>query len=160
MMYRRTVIALPLLLALPAALPAAVPAAAPADPLAAALAAAWTARGVRFVASDVAARIGGRGGQTALLAVAGAAIGADGDEVETAVEIVWAAGKETPAWPLLARDLARGLPGIAQANDGNWWLVTAMTGDVVTLRHPITDGARSLARGELGLIGRPVISGA
>lgn len=156
MIDRRTLIALPLALALPARLPAA----APADPLAAALAMAWTARGVRFAANDVAVRIGGRAGRAALLAVAGATISADGEEVETAVEIVWAGGAETPAWPLLGRDLARGLPGIAQARDGSWWLVDGVAGDAVQLRHPISGEIRSLRRDELGLIGRPLISGA
>jgi hypothetical protein len=121
---------------------------------------AWTARGVRFAAGDVAARIAGRDGRAALLAVAGATVSADGEEVETAVEVVWAAGAETPAWPLLGRDLARGLPGIAQAGDGSWWLVEGAAGDAVRLRHPISGEARSLARRDLALIGRPVISGA
>lgn len=156
MINRRTMITLPLLLALPAALSAADAG----DPLATALAEAWTARGVRFVAPDVMARIGGRGGRAALLAVAGATISADGDEVETAVEIVWAAGAETPAWPLLGRDLARGLPGIAQDGDGSWWLVTGVAGDRMQLRHPISGEIRSLTRGDLALIGRPLISGA
>lgn len=135
-------------------------AAAPADGLPAALAQAWTARGVRFTPAAVTARIGGRTGVAALLAVAGATAGADGEEVETAVELAWVGGAATPAWPLLGRDTARGFPGVALAKDGRWWLVDGVTDWQVTLRDPLGGGMQVVDRADLLLIGRPLIAGA
>jgi hypothetical protein len=154
MVNRRIVLALPLFLAVPAL-------AQPADTLAAALVACWQARGIRFTAGQVAARIGGRTGRDALLAVAGAAISADEDEVETAVEIVWEAGQPpSPAEPLLVRDLVGRLPALVLGRDGQWWLLHARHQEQLGVSHPLTGENRMLTLDAVTLIGRPVISGA
>ncbi len=131
-----------------------------ADSMAAAIAASWTARGVRFTAQQVAARIAGQRGTAALLALAGATEGADGDEVETIVELVWTAGTPGPAWPLLLRDLAVGLPGVLQDQAGAWWLLTGHDHGRFTVRHPLSGETRVLAAPSVHLIGRPLIAGA
>jgi hypothetical protein len=153
MITRRLALALPLL---------AVPVRAePPGALAAAVAACWQARGIRFTPEQVMQRIGGRAGKAALLALAGAAISADDEEVETAIEIVWEAGAPpSPAEPLLTRDLAAGLPAVLLARDGQWWLLHARHRDLLGVRHPISGQARMLAPGVAVLIGRPVIAGA
>jgi hypothetical protein len=152
MIDRRLMFALPLL---------AVPAVAqPADSMAAAIAAGWTARGVRFTAQQVAARIAGRTGKAALLALAGATEGADGDEVETVIELVWEGGAPGPAFPLLLRDLAAGLPGVLQDQAGGWWLLTGQDNGQFSVRHPLTGATRTLAAAAVQLIGRPLIAGA
>jgi hypothetical protein len=154
MVNRRIVLALPLILAVPAR-------AQPADALAAALVACWQARGVRFTAEQVAARIGPHSDRAALLAVAGAAISADEDEVETAVEILWEAGAApSPALPLLQRDLAAGLPLLLITGDGRALLLHAMDGGNATASDPLSGQRLALAMNEIALIGRPVIAGA
>jgi hypothetical protein len=154
MFNRRLVLALPLLAAGPLH-------AQPVHALATAVAACWQARGIRFTPEQVAQRIGGRSGKAALLALAGAAESADGDEVETAVEIVWEAGTPpSPAEPLFTRDLANGLPGVLLARDGQWWLLQARHDGLLAVRHPITGQAHLLAQDAAVLIGRPVIAGA
>ncbi|OSZ65337.1 hypothetical protein CAP39_12760 [Sphingomonas sp. IBVSS1] len=154
MIDRRLMLALPLLAALTPAF------AQPANSMAAAIAAGWTARGVRFTADQVATRMAGRTGKAALLALAGATEGADGDEVETIIEIVWDAGTQGPSWPLLLRDLAAGLPGVLQDQAGDWWLLTAHDNGRFTVRHPLTGETRMLAAPTVQLIGRPLIAGA
>ncbi|MBU6166163.1 MAG: hypothetical protein KGQ52_08515 [Alphaproteobacteria bacterium] len=154
MIDRRLLLALPLLAAIPAR-------AQPADALAAAVATGWTARGTRFTPEQVAARIAGRSGRAALLALAGAATSADEEEVETAIEIMWEAGQPpSPAEPLLYRDLVAGLPGVALDMAGQWWLITGHDRGLFSARHPISGETRVLARSALILIGRPVIAGA
>lgn len=154
MFTRRLLLALPLLLAVPAR-------AQPADTLAAALVACWQARGVRFTVEQVIARIGSRRDRTALLAVAGATVSADEDEVEIAVEIIWEAGQPpSPAEPLLIRDLFAGQPALVLARDGQWWLLHARYQELLGVRHPLTGQNRMLALDAVTLIGRPVIAGA
>lgn len=155
MINRRHLLALPLLLAAPAR-------AAPAnDALAAALVACWQARGVRFTADQVLARMGGSSGKAALLAVAGATDSADGEEVETAVEIVWEAGRPpSPTEPLLQRDLRQGLPLLLIGQNGHIWLLHALDGGAASVSDPISGHKQSLTLGEVALIGRPVIAGA
>jgi len=154
MVNRRIILALPLLLAVPAL-------AQPADPLVAALVACWQARGIRFTVEQVAARIGGRTGRDALLAVAGAAISADEDEVESAVEILWEAGvAPSPARPLLERDLAKGLPLLLITSDGRALLLHALDGRSAMASDPLSGQRLALTMNEIALIGRPVIAGA
>jgi hypothetical protein len=153
MIDRRLILALPLALAAPAS-------AQPDDGMAAAVAAGWTARGVRFTPAQVAARIAGRSGKAALLALAGATEGADGDEVETAVELVWESGQSGPAWPLLLRDLAAGLPGVLLDTSGQWWLLASHDGGRFGVRHPGSGEPRVLAAASVQWIGRPLIAGA
>ncbi|WP_017667492.1 hypothetical protein [Sandarakinorhabdus sp. AAP62] len=154
MVNRRIVLALPLFLAVPTW-------AQPADALAAALVACWQARGIRFTVEQVAARIGGRTGREALLAVAGAAISADEDEVETAVEILWEAGAtSSPAAPLMARDLGAGLPLLLITGDGRALLLHAVNGGSATASEPLSGQRFTLLMNEIALIGRPVIAGA
>ncbi|MCU0891960.1 MAG: hypothetical protein MUE77_09495 [Sandarakinorhabdus sp.] len=155
MITRRAALAMPLLIA-------ASVRAQPADPLVAALIACWQARGVRFTPEQVAARIGGRTGRAALLALAGSATDADGEGQEIAVEIVWEAGAaRSPAEPLLIRDLADGLPAVLLARDDQWWLLRARYQDMILfVRHPLTGTHRFLPPENAVLIGRPVIAGA
>jgi hypothetical protein len=154
MMNRRVLLLLPLLLAAPLR-------AEPVEALARAVAIGWAARGVRFTPEQIAARINGRSGKAALLALAGAAEAADGEEVETAVEIVWEAGAApAPAEPLLHRDLAAGRPAVALDLAGQWWLITGHDGGLFTARHPINGDVKALAKAAFQLIGRPVIAGA
>lgn len=154
MIDRRVLLVLPLLAALPAH-------AEPADALAQAVATCWAARGVRFTPDQIAARINGRSGKAALLALAGATTNADGDDEETAVEIAWEAGAPpSPAEPLLYRDLAAGRPAVALDVAGQWWLLTGHDQGLFAARHPISGESRVLARASLQLIGRPVIAGA
>ena len=135
--------------------------AAPIDALAQAVATCWAARGVRFTPDQIAARINGRSGKAALLALAGATTNADGDDEETAVEIAWEAGAATsPAEPLLYRDLAAGRPAVALDLAGQWWLLTSHDGALFAARDPISGETRVLARAALRLIGRPEIAGA
>jgi len=152
MIDRRLMFALPLL--------AAPTFAQPADSMAAAIAAGWTARGVRFTAQQVTTRIAGRTGKAALLALAGATEGADGDEVETIIELVWEGGAPGPTFPLLLRDLAAGLPGVLQDQAGGWWLLTGHGNGQFSVRHPLTGETRTLAAAAVQLIGRPLIAGA
>jgi hypothetical protein len=152
MIDRRLMLALPLL--------AAPALAQQANSMAAAIAAGWTARGVRFTAEQVATRMAGQRGKAALLALAGATEGADGDEVETIIEIVWDAGQPGPAFPLLLRDLAAGLPGVLQDQADGWWLVTGHDNGQFSVRHPLTGETRTLAAAAVQLIGRPLIAGA
>ena len=159
MITRRLLLALSLI-ALPGAAVAPNVAVTAGDALPAALAACWQARGTGFTLAQVAARIAGRTGKAALLAVAGAAISEDGAEVETAAEIVWDAGASTPAWPLLGRDLARGLPAAALGGDGRWWLLLALNAEAASVRDPISGESRLLALKDIVLIARPVIAGA
>ncbi|MFZ4381378.1 MAG: hypothetical protein ACOYO0_05355 [Sandarakinorhabdus sp.] len=147
-------LALPLLLAMPAR-------AEPTVALAAALVVCWQARGVRFTPAQVAARIGGKTGRAALAAVAGAWTDASDDDQETMVEIVWEAGRPpSPAAPLLDADLAAGRPALLLASDGQWWLLIARDRDRLGVRDPISGEARILAMTAAELIGRPVIAGA
>ena len=158
MITRRLLLAVPLI-ALPGA--GAAPDETAPETLAAALAICWQARGTVFTPGQVAARIAGRTGKAALLAVAGAAISADGEEVETAVEIVMEAGGAFRVLvPLLSRDLARGLPAVALAADARWWLLLALNEDTASVRDPISGERRELAVKDIALIGRPVIAGA
>ncbi len=153
MISRRLILALPLM---------AVPVRAQApDALAAAVAACWRARGIDFTPEQVAARIAGRQGKAALLALAGVAESADGEEVETAVEIVWEAGAPpSPALPLLARDLAQGLPLLLLTRDGRAWLLQGRDGDRLAVSDPVSREARVVTLAAASLIGRPVIAGA
>lgn len=154
MIDRRLVLALPLMLAVPAA-------AQPGSALVAALIACWQARGVRFTPEQVAARIGGSTGRAALAAVAGACTDAGGDEQETMVEIVWETGQPpSPAEPLLSADLVAGRPALLLARDGGWWLLMARDQDLLGVLHPVTGQSRMLALGAITLIGRPLIAGA
>lgn len=154
MIDRRVLLVLPLLAALPAQ-------AQPADALARAVAACWAARGVRFTPDQIAARINGRSGKAALLALGGATISADGDDEETVVEIAWEAGAPpSPTAPLLYRDLGRGLPAVALDKAGQWWLITSHENGLFAARRPISGDTRMLALSALQLIGRPVIAGA
>lgn len=154
MLNRRLLLALPALLAMPAHAQAA-------DRLPLVLAACWQARGVRFTPAAIAARIGDRTGVAALLAVAGAAESADGEEVETAVEIVWQAGRPpSPAEPLLHRDLAQGLPLLLVLRDGRALLLLALAAGTAQARDPISGTVMAVALADAMLIGRPVIAGA
>jgi hypothetical protein len=154
MITRRLLMALPLLIAVPVW-------AQPADSLAAALVACWQARGIRFTVGQVTARIGGRTGRAALLAVAGAAISADEDEVETAVEILWEAGAvPSPARPLLERDLASGLPLLLITGAGRALLLHALEGGKAEASDPLSGEKLNLTMSDIALIGRPVIAGA
>lgn len=155
MLNRRLLLALPALLAMPVR-------AAPPTTLAAALVTCWQARGVRFTHDQMAARIGARTGRDALLALAGAAENANGDGEEIAVETVWDADAPTnPALlALLHRDLARGLPGVLLARDGQWWLLRALDEAVAGVADPIGQQYHILAIAAVALIGRPVIAGA
>lgn len=154
MINRRLALALSLLLAVPAR-------AQPGNALVAALVACWQARGVRFTPEQVAARIGGRTGRAALLAVAGAWTDADGDDQETMVEIVWEAGSPpSPADPLLNADLVAGRPAVLLTRDGQWWLLQARHQQRLGVCHPLTGQASMLALDTVELIGRPVIAGA
>ena len=131
------------------------------DALAQAIAACWRARGINFTSDQVAARIGGRKGKAALLALAGATESADDEGVETMVEIVWEAGAPpSPALPLMARDLANGLPLLVLARDGRAWLLERRTGDQLSVVDPLTGHKQLLALASAVLIGRPVIAGA
>lgn len=132
----------------------------PAGTMAAAIATGWTARGVAFTPAEVAARIAGRSGDAALLALAGATANAEGEEVETMVEIVWQSGRPGPAFPLLLRDLAAGLPGVLQDQAGHWWLVTGHVGGRFSVRHPLTKETRVLPASDVQRAGRPLIAGA
>jgi hypothetical protein len=155
---RRCILALPLLLAAPGA--DAAPASCSAG-LADVLVTCWAARGIRFTPEQVAARLGARVGKEALLAVAGATESADGDEVETAVEILWETGRPaSPALPLLARDLAAGLPLLAIAGTCQPLLLTARTGDRLHLHDPLSGARLEMSLDRIALIGRPVIAGA
>lgn len=154
MIHRRLLFALPALLAMPAR-------ADPADGLARVLAACWQARGVAFSPESIAARIGARTGKAALLAVAGATASDDGEEWETAVEIVWEAGQPpSPAAYLLQRDLAKGLPLLLLHRNGQPMLLHRLAGDMAQVSDPMTGAAAALAMGDVMLIGRPVIAGA
>jgi hypothetical protein len=154
MISRRALIVLPLLASVRLR-------AEPIDGLAQAVAVCWAARGVRFTPEQIAARINGRSGKAALLALAGATTNADGDDEETAVEIVWEAGAApSPAEPLLYRDLAAGRPAVALDLARQWWLLTSHDGALFAAREPISGEARVLAQAALRLIGRPVIAGA
>ncbi len=154
MINRRVLLLMPLVAAAPLR-------AQPVDALAQAVATCWAARGVRFTPDQIAARINGRRGKAALLALAGATTNADGDDEETAVEIAWEAGTApSPAEPLLYRDLGRGLPAVALDLAGQWWLLTSHESGLFAARHPISGETRVLARAALQLIGRPVIAGA
>ena len=158
MIDRRLMLAFPLALAVPAR-------AQPADALAAALAAAlvicWQERGVRFTPAQVAARIGGKTGRAALAAVAGSWTDANDDDQETAVEIVWEAGRlPSPAWPLLAADLAARRPALLLGSDGRWWLLEAHRDGLLAVRDPLNGESRLLTPESVELIGRPVIAGA
>lgn len=162
MFTRRLLIAqgltLPVLLVVPAL---AQSAGSPAETLAAALVTCWQARGIRFTLAQVVGRIGPRSGRAALLAVAGATEAADGEEVETAVEILWEAGAApSPAQPLLARDLGKGLPLLLISSDGRALLLHAMDGGTALASDPLTGQRLSLPISHVALIGRPVISGA
>ncbi|WP_197042101.1 hypothetical protein, partial [Sandarakinorhabdus oryzae] len=129
--------------------------------LAAALVACWQARGVRFTREQVMARIGPRSGRAALLAVAGAAISADEDEVETAVEIVWEAGQAPlAAEPLMHRDLARGLPLLLITGDGRALLLHGLGAGGADASDPLSGQRLAVPMSEIALIGRPVIAGA
>lgn len=158
MISRRLILALPLL-ALPLL---AVPGhAQPADALTAAVIICWRARGIDFMPAQLAARIGNRQGKAALQALAGVAASADGEEVETAVEILWEAGAPpSPAWPLMARDLAHGLPLLLLAHDGRAWLLESRDGDLLIVSDPMTREVRVFTLATAALIGRPVIAGA
>ncbi len=154
MITRRLLMALPLMLAMPVQ-------AEPANALAAALVACWQARGIRFTVEQVIARIGPRSGRAALLAMAGATISADEEEVETAVEIMWEAGAvPSPSLPLLARDLGAGLPLLLITNDGRALLLHALDGGSATASDPLSGQRLTLPMNEITLIGRPVIAGA
>lgn len=158
MIDRRLVLALPIFAVAPAAM--AAPARFSAS-LAEVLAACWAARGINFTPAQIAARIGERVGKAALLAVAGATESADGDEVETAVEIVWEAGQPpSPALPLMARDLAAGLPLLAIAATGQPLLLLGRSGDRLLLRDPLSGARLEMTLDRIALIGRPVIAGA
>ena len=158
MITRRLVLALPAQIALLAAAPLR---AQPDDALAAALVTCWQARGIRFTAEQVARRIGAHTGKAALLALAGATESADGEEVETAVEILWEAGQPpSPAEPLIARDLAARLPLLLLARDGQWWLLRALDESAMHVSHPATGQTMGLTHEKVALIGRPVIAGA
>lgn len=154
MINRRVLLLLPLLAAVPLR-------AEPVDALAQAVATCWAARGVRFTPDQIIARINGRSGKAALMALAGATTNADGDDEETVVEIVWEAGAApSPAEPLLYRDLAAGRPALALDLAGQWWLLTSHDGGLFAARDPISGETRVLVRAALQLIGRPVIAGA
>jgi hypothetical protein len=158
MIDRRLVLALPIFAVAPAAM--AAPASGSAG-LAEALATCWAARGINFTPEQIAARIGEREGMAALLAVAGATESADGDEVETAVEILWEAGQPpSPALPLMARDLAAGLPLLAIAGTGQPLLLLGRSGDTLLLRDPLSGARLEMTLDRIALIGRPVIAGA
>lgn len=158
MVNRRIILALPLLLAVPA--PAQLVDAQPIDALAAALVICWQARGVRFTLEQVAARIGACTGRAALLAVAGAWTDANDDDQETVVEIVWEAGAApSPTEPLMHRDLARGLPLLLITGDGRTLLLHAL-GTAADASEPLTGQRLSVPMGDIALIGRPVIAGA
>ncbi len=141
-------------------IPAAAAAQSAPSAMAAAIAAGWSARGVPFTPAQVAARIGGRQGPAALLALAGATEAADGEEVETMVEIVWQAGTPGPAFPLLRRDLAAGLPGVLLDQAGQWWLVTGHDAGGFRVRHPLSGETKLLPAGDVRLVARPLIAGA
>ena len=164
MFSRRLIIAMPALWAIPAAAQPVVVQPAPAqhgEALAAALVVCWQARGVRFTPAQVQARIGGRTGKAALLAVAGATESADGDGEETAVEIAWEAGAPaSPTLPLLVADLARGLPALLITHDGRALLLHALGGASADASDPLSGQRLRLLLSEAALIGRPVIAGA
>lgn len=154
MFTRRLLLALPLMLTMPAR-------AQPANALASALVACWQARGVRFTTEQVIARIGPLSGRAALLAVAGAAISTDEDEVETAVEILWeVAAVPSPALPLLKRDLEAGLPLLLLTGDGRALLLHALDGGFATASDPLSGHRLALPMNQIALIARPVIAGA
>jgi hypothetical protein len=154
MIDRRFILALPLFVAAPAL-------AQPTDTLATALAQCWLARGVRFTPEQISARIAGRTGKAALLAVAGAWTDADGDDQETMVEIVWEAGQPpSPAEPLLIIDLVAKRPALLLTNEGHWWLLDARYQAWLLVRHPISGVSRMLSLEQTLLIGRPMIAGA
>lgn len=154
MVNRRIILALPLLLAVPTS-------AQPADVLAAALVACWQARGIRFTREQVTARIGGRTGRDALLAVAGAWTDANNDDQETVVEIVWeATGAPLPTEPLMHRDLAKGLPLLLITGDNRALLLHSLNGGWATASDPLSGQQLNLAVNDIAVIGRPVIGGA
>ncbi|WP_164157736.1 hypothetical protein, partial [Sandarakinorhabdus rubra] len=131
------------------------------DDLALVLIACWQARGVRFTVEQLRARIGSATGKAALLALAGAVEDADGEGQEIVVEIGWEAGRPlSPAFPLLQRDLARGLPLLLITRDGRALLLQGLVGSMVTVRDPQGGGTVTLDWREAVLIGRPVIAGA
>lgn len=151
---RRLLLALPLLLACPAR-------AEPEDDLAQLLVICWAARGVRFTPQAVRERIGTARGRAALLAVAGATTNADGDGEETAVEILWDAGRPAlPTEPLLHHDLARGLPLLLMHRDGRALLMTGLAGSMAQARTAAADTTLAVPLADVLLIGRPVIAGA
>ena len=154
MFTRRLLLIAPVLFAVPVL-------AQPADPLAAALVICWQARGVRFTPEQVAARIGGKTGRAALLAVAGAWTDANDDDQETVVEIVWESGAALPSTePLMHRDLAKGLPLLLITGHGRVLLLHGLNGGSAAASDPLSGGRLNLAMKDIALIGRPVIGGA
>jgi len=151
---RRLLLALPLLFAGPAM-------ADHPDDLAHVLVICWAARGVRFTPDAVRERIGSARGRAALLAVAGATTSADGDGEETAVEILWEAGRgPLPTAPLLQQDLQRGLPLLLIDQGGQPWLLHGLANGMAYVTRAARGERAALPLASVMLIARPVIAGA
>lgn len=129
--------------------------------LAPALIACWQARGMNFTTDQVMARIGSRTGKAALQALAGATTSADGEDVETIVEITFEPGKrDSPYAPLMARDLERGQPLLLITTDGRVMLLIAMTQTILVATNSDGSGQFGLPISAAAIIGRPLVSGA
>ena len=151
---RRLLLALPLIFAGPAR-------ADHPDDLAHVLVICWAARGVRFTPEAVRERIGNARGRAALLAIAGATTNADGDGEETAVEIVWEAGRNPlPTAPLLQHDLRRGLPLLLIDQGGQPWVLHALDEGTAHVTRAARGERAALPLTSVALIARPVIAGA